>query len=308
MNWYKKSQSAIPFVKEIFETPLKNYIYKTFPKEYNQQQLLMWDLTMDDFVSSIVNKILDIPILTYPQTDDEKPNAHYDAEKNIIEVYGIDPAKYEKDIQKAGYNSYVNSVIFHELVHAVNFLKKLYSEVTYNPLSMGKEYYYDPEEIRAYKAMMKTFLEDYLKLSPYHIQRIMNKYTSDTDKKRQEYLKNIYQNKEPLAAFNMKKWYRAATKQIQVYRGIYTGNENGHYYSTDKEFARQFTQSGQDKEIITRRIDLSTIYDARKEGKLLPEATNENDFDNGMMRAKELGLKGFRLSEGINQPDSIYIF
>jgi len=26
------------------------------------------------------------------------------------------------------------------------------------------------------------------------------------------------------------------------------------------------------------------------------------------MRAKELGLIGFRLSEGMNQPDSIYIF
>jgi hypothetical protein len=102
-------------------------------------------------------------------------------------------------------------------------------------------------------------------------------------------------------------WYKLA-KQIPVYRGIYTGNKNGHYYSLDKEFARQFTQSGQDKEIITRRIDLNTIYDARKEGRLLPEATNEQQFDNGMMRAKELGLIGFRLSEGINQPDSIYIF
>jgi hypothetical protein len=102
-------------------------------------------------------------------------------------------------------------------------------------------------------------------------------------------------------------WYKLA-KQIPIYRGIYTGNKNGHYYSTNKEFARQFTQSGQDKEIITRRIDLNIIYDARNEGKPLPEATNENDFDNGMARAKELGLKGFRLTEGLNQPDSIYIF
>ena len=102
-------------------------------------------------------------------------------------------------------------------------------------------------------------------------------------------------------------WYKLA-KQITLYRGEYYGNKGGGYYSTDKEFARQFTQSGQDHEIITRRIDLNAIYDARKEGKLLPEATNENDFDNGMARAKELGLIGFRLSEGLNQPDSIYIF
>jgi hypothetical protein len=195
MNWYKKSKiisAPIPIYEEIFHEPLKNYIYKTFPKEYNQQQLLMWDLTMDDFVNSIVNKIMEIPINVYPQENDEKPHGHYNAEENIIEIFGVDPNKYTKDISKAGYSTYVNAVIFHELVHAVNYFKKLYSEVTYDPIMMGKSYYYNPEEIRAYKAMMKNFLEEYLNLSPHHIQRIMNKYTTDLDSKRKEYLENIY--------------------------------------------------------------------------------------------------------------------
>lgn len=102
-------------------------------------------------------------------------------------------------------------------------------------------------------------------------------------------------------------WYKTATKEITIYRGEYSGNKGGGYYSIDKEFARQFTQSGQDKEITTRRIDPSLIYDARNEGKPLPDANNEQDFDNAMMRTKELNLHGFRLTEGINQPDSIYI-
>ena len=50
-------------------------------------------------------------------------------------------------------------------------------------------------------------------------------------------------------------WYKKASKEITLYRGEHSTNKNGHYYSLDKEFARQFTQSGQDKEIITRRIN-----------------------------------------------------
>ena len=102
-------------------------------------------------------------------------------------------------------------------------------------------------------------------------------------------------------------WYKIA-KQITLYRGEYSGNKGGGYYSTNKEFAKQFTQSGQDKEIITKHIDPKFIYDARTEGKPLPSATNENEFDNAIIRAKELGLYAFRLTEGNNQPDSVYVF
>ena len=103
-------------------------------------------------------------------------------------------------------------------------------------------------------------------------------------------------------------WYKKEQKQIIIYRGERSGNKGGGYFSTSKEFAIQFTQSGLDREVITKRVDPSLIYDARTENKPLPDANNETDFDNAMLRAKELGLHGFRLTEGINQPDSIYIF
>ena len=69
------------------------------------------------------------------------------------------------------------------------------------------------------------------------------------------------------------------SKLITIYRGEHSGNKNGYYYSIDKEFARQFTQSGLDKEILVRKIDTNSIYDSRTENKPLPSANNEKEFD-----------------------------
>ena len=101
-------------------------------------------------------------------------------------------------------------------------------------------------------------------------------------------------------------WYKFS-KLIPIYRGEYSGNKGGGYFSTDKEFARQFTQSGLDREIIRKTIDSNLIFDSRTEGNTLTSATNEQEFDYALNRAKELGFVGFRLTEGSNQPDSIYI-
>jgi len=105
-------------------------------------------------------------------------------------------------------------------------------------------------------------------------------------------------------------WYKLASI-ISIYRGENVSSQNRGkiigYYSVDREFARQFTQTGQDKEVKERKIDLNAIYDARQEGKPLPSANNEADFENAMRRAAELGYSAFRLTEGPNQPDSIYI-
>ena len=57
----------------------------------------------------------------------------------------------------------------------------------------------------------------------------------------------------------------------------------------------------------TRKIDLDHIYDATKEGKKLPSATSEKEFDLAMEIAKEKGFYGVRFSEGYKQPDSFYI-
>jgi len=100
---------------------------------------------------------------------------------------------------------------------------------------------------------------------------------------------------------------------IKVYRGESSSSENKGkggigYWSIDLEFAIQFTQTGQMKEVMTRKIDLNHIYDTSKEGKDLPSANSEKDFDLSIDTAKEKGFYGVRFSEGKNQPDSFYIF
>ena len=101
-------------------------------------------------------------------------------------------------------------------------------------------------------------------------------------------------------------WYKLA-QLIPIYRGEYSGNKNGNFYSFNKEFAKQFTQSGQDNEIITKFIDLSKIYDPRKENLPLPNASNEKEFDQTLYKTKQLKLDGFIVDEGLNEPNSVYV-
>jgi hypothetical protein len=98
------------------------------------------------------------------------------------------------------------------------------------------------------------------------------------------------------------KEYFKESKEV-VYRGISNGNANGHYWSTDKEFARQFTQSGLDKEIITKLVDTNTILVLTP----LPRATDEAEVDNALKIAISKGYKGFRVDEGKGQPNSIFM-
>jgi hypothetical protein len=90
----------------------------------------------------------------------------------------------------------------------------------------------------------------------------------------------------------------------KVYRGEFTGNKGGSYYSPDREWARQFTQSGQDKEIGEAFIKTSDIY--------TPEidiyAGDPDAIDVGIQQAKDKGFKAIRLDEGKNQPKSILAF
>jgi hypothetical protein len=100
---------------------------------------------------------------------------------------------------------------------------------------------------------------------------------------------------------------------IKIYRGESSSSENKGkggigFWSIDPEFAVQFTQTGQIKEVMTRKIDLDQIYDATKDGGNLPSANSEREFDLTMEVAKEKGYYGVKFSEGRNQPDSFYIF
>lgn len=198
MNWYKKAQLKQKwFSIDMFKEPLRKYIYQTFQKEYNKQQTLLPGFSMDNLVNELVNKILQTPIdFDFKLPNEEgTPHAQYDYPNNKIEVFNVDIVRYNKDKSKTGYATYINSMIFHELIHAVNYIKKLYENITYNPYMLGKDYYLDPEEIRAYRAMMVTFLHDHLGLAPSSIFKIMNKYTTAPDKDREKYLKQIYENK-----------------------------------------------------------------------------------------------------------------
>lgn len=90
---------------------------------------------------------------------------------------------------------------------------------------------------------------------------------------------------------------------MTVYRGTTAYSGGGHYWSTDREWARQFTQSGRDDEIKSKVIDMRTILVLSP----LPSANDEGDIDNALKKAGESGYKGIMVSEGRGQPNSIYL-
>jgi hypothetical protein len=57
--------------------------------------------------------------------------------------------------------------------------------------------------------------------------------------------------------------YEIERKVLTIYRGEYSGNKHGKFWTQDFEFAKQFTQSGLDKEVLARYIFPGDIY---KEG------------------------------------------
>lgn len=99
-------------------------------------------------------------------------------------------------------------------------------------------------------------------------------------------------------------WYKIS-QQLKLYRGQMANISEGNYFSPDKEFARQFTQSGLDSEIRTILIDQSQIY--KKEP--LPKAYgfDEEDLDTAILEAKKMGYKGIWVDEGEGQPDSVFL-
>ena len=90
---------------------------------------------------------------------------------------------------------------------------------------------------------------------------------------------------------------------LTLYRGVSTYNKNGNYYTTDKEWARQFTQSGRDQEIITTSIPKEKILKLNP----LPQATNEEDFDKALETAKQKGYPAVWFDEGAREPNSIFV-
>jgi hypothetical protein len=96
----------------------------------------------------------------------------------------------------------------------------------------------------------------------------------------------------------------ARASALTIYRGEYSGNKGGFFWTQDREFARQFTQSQQDHEILTRLIYPGDIY--QKSATVY--AGNEAGVDAAIAAAKAADYKAVMLSEGPGEPNSIYVF
>jgi hypothetical protein len=89
---------------------------------------------------------------------------------------------------------------------------------------------------------------------------------------------------------------------VELHRGLAQG-QSGNYYSTDRDFAREFTQSGLDSEIRSIRVPKSDILDL---GKDTPFAGNEDEIAAAIKKAMARKAAAFYVSEGANQPRSVY--
>lgn len=89
-----------------------------------------------------------------------------------------------------------------------------------------------------------------------------------------------------------------------IYRGEYTGNKGGSHYTNDREWARQFTQSGQDHEIRAARIRTAEVYDPTPR----VSALDADAIDAAVAEGRRKGFKAVRLDEGTGEPPSLYVF
>jgi hypothetical protein len=96
----------------------------------------------------------------------------------------------------------------------------------------------------------------------------------------------------------------------RVYRGEGPGTGTGNFYSVDREFARQFTRSGLDKEVKSADIKTSDIFEPSPH----VYAGDDVAVDRAIEQAKAGGFKAVRLSEhrgsapGGKEPASIFVF
>ena len=92
-------------------------------------------------------------------------------------------------------------------------------------------------------------------------------------------------------------------RRIQLFRGESIYNRNGNFYATNREQARQFTQSGRDSEIKVAYMDISQIYKSNP----LPFAGNENEMTVAIQYAITNGFSAIWASEGQNESPSIFV-
>jgi hypothetical protein len=91
---------------------------------------------------------------------------------------------------------------------------------------------------------------------------------------------------------------------LTLYRGESVHNRGGNFYSPDAEWARQFTQSGQSKEILQRQVPSNAVYEPPKS----VYAGDPDAVDAAIAEARAAGKGAVRLSEGHGEPPSIFVF
>ena len=90
---------------------------------------------------------------------------------------------------------------------------------------------------------------------------------------------------------------------IFLYRGTSQASPvEGHYYTLDKEYAIQFTQSGKSSEVQKISIPVKDVYKAKD----LPDTSNPEQMDKIISEASKKGYKAIFASEGGTDKPSIF--
>ena len=90
---------------------------------------------------------------------------------------------------------------------------------------------------------------------------------------------------------------------LRIFRGESVHNRGGNFWATDPEQARQYTQAGRDREILTAYIDSSRVYKANPP----PFFGDEKYFDQVMEYVVDEGYPAFWVDEGRYEPPSIFV-
>ena len=199
-NWQHKcgSHAKYSFIDntERFRIPMQRYLQHHFPEHSTKQQLL-FDLSHEELMDAVINRILILPInVSYTNEWPAKPTGEFSFSEGWnnahIDIDNVNSIRYHTDIATAGYSAYVDAVIFHELIHAINYWKELYDQVQYDAFTLGDDYYGDPEEQRAYQGMIE-FLSPFI--SSGKIQQLLKRYTTDTSPERDKWMSALQSGK-----------------------------------------------------------------------------------------------------------------
>jgi hypothetical protein len=197
MNWFKKAQiTEFGIETEWFREPLRAYIKRMFiPK--GQPALLPEALY--ELIESVLNKVIDMPVnIEYTDDPTYNPSGTFHSDTMSIDIESVNPERIRKDSARGGYTSYVNSVLFHEMIHAVDYIYEVWKEVDYNGIMLDEQYYGHPAERRAYYAMMVDFLENFLGIPKHRVMGMMSKFTTETNPNRGKWMEQI-RNKEEIS-------------------------------------------------------------------------------------------------------------